>query len=431
MPNNIENTELELRSEEVQEILTAVPNWMIRFGNTLVLLLILGLLFITWFVKYPDIITSQAMITTQIPPQKEYANTTGIIDTLFVKDNQKVTAYTPLAIIENSANYNDVFFLKSIIDTIKPNRNNFEFPVNDIPILFLGDIDSDFALFENSYLQYQLNKQLQPYSNEALANRISTSELKTRLSSLQSQKKLNKSELSFQENDLKRYQTLYEKGVVSLQDYENKQASFLQAQRNYSNIDASISQIREAISNANKTSIGTSISKTKEEISLLKNVIQSFNQLKRAIKDWEQRYVLSSNINGTVSFLNIWNENQTVNQGDLVFTIIPENNSSYIAKLKTPAQNSGKIKIGQIVNIKLENYPDTEFGSLQGTIKSISVIPNNEGFYLVDVSLPSTLITSYNKEIVFKQEMRGSAEIITEDLRLMERFFYQLKGVFN
>ena len=58
-----------------------------------------------------------------------------------------------------------------------------------------------------------------------------------------------------------------------------------------------------------------------------------------------------------ISFLNIWSINQTVNQGDLVFTIIPDDNSSYIARLKTPAQNSGKMKIGQKVNIKLDNYP--------------------------------------------------------------------------
>ena len=219
--------------------------------------------------------------------------------------------------------------------------------------------------------------------------------------------------------------------MISLQDYEAKQSSFLQAQRNYSNIDASISQIKEAISNANKTSKGTAINRTKEEISLLKNVIQSFNQLKRAVKDWEMKYVLSSNINGTVSFLNIWNENQTVTQGDLVFTIIPQNNSAFIAKLKSPAQNSGKIKIGQVVHIKIENYPDTEFGTLQGHIASISQVPDKEGFYHINVSLPSKLITSYNKEISFKQEMRGSAEIITDNLRLLERFFYQLRNVFN
>ena len=53
--------DIELRSEEVQEILTKVPNWMIRWGNTLFLFLIVLLLALSWLVKYPDIITSEAI----------------------------------------------------------------------------------------------------------------------------------------------------------------------------------------------------------------------------------------------------------------------------------------------------------------------------------------------------------------------------------
>ena len=64
-------------------------------------------------------------------------------------------------------------------------------------------------------------------------------------------------------------------------------------------------------------------------------------------------------------------------------------------------------------------------------LKTISVIPDADGNYIIDVILPEKLITSYKKEIPFKQEMSGVAEIITEDLRLMERFFYQLKDVFK
>ena len=113
----------------------------------------------------------------------------------------------------------------------------------------------------------------------------------------------------------------------------------------------------------------------------------------------------------------------------MVFTIIPQENSSYIAKLKTPAQNSGKIKVGQKVYVKLENFPEAEFGVLKGQVKNISLIPDQDGYYLIDVELPTRLITSYNKEIEFKHEMPGMTEIVTEDLRLIERFFYQFKDI--
>ena len=428
MPNN---TNIEIRSEEVQEILEAVPNWMIRYGNVLILLLIVVLLGISYFVKYPDVISAQAMITTEIPPQKEFAKSTGALQAILVKDGDVVEKNQALAVIENTANYEDVFTLKSIIDTIKINNKSFEFPIDEMPVLFLGDIESQYALFENSYLQYRLNSDLQPFSNETIANKYSISELNRRLNNLISQRDINKTELEFKRKDLQRHQTLFEKGIISEQDFDNKQLEIAQAERSYRNFESSISQIRESISNAHKNSKGTEISRTKEEMTLLKNVIQSFNQLKKSVKDWENRYALKSNIDGTVSFLNYWNVNQTVNQGDLVFTIIPSQSSTFIAKLKSPSQNSGKLKIGQKVNVRLENYPDTEFGTLSGTIKSISLIPDNEGQYLIDVKLPNTLVTSYNKTIEFKQEMRGVAEIITEDLRLIHRFFYQLKNAMD
>jgi hypothetical protein len=41
------------------------------------------------------------------------------------------------------------------------------------------------------------------------------------------------------------------------------------------------------------------------------------------------------------------------------------------------------------------------------------------------------LETSYKKKILFQQEMRGSAAIITEDLRLIERIFYQFRSMYQ
>jgi len=425
------NSNTDLRSEQVQELLEAVPNWMIRYGNTLIFVLIGLFLALSWIIKYPDVLPSEALITTVTPPQKEYAKVSAKIDTILVADGKIVSANAPLAILENTANYKDIYLLKSVIDTITVNKELFNFPIEKMPLLFLGDIETDYALFENNYIQYQLNKKLNPFSNEDSANKQSLLELNSRLNILKSQKKINKLELEYQKKDLERNKILFDKGVISRQNYEEQEIAYLRSERNYASIDASISQIKQSIGDANRTSRSTIINKTKENISLLKNVLQSYDQLKRAIRNWEMQYVLKSNVEGKVIFLNTWTENQNVVQGDLLFTIIPKNNSAFIAKLKTPSQNSGKIKPGQIVNIRLENYPETEYGTLKGRIESISLLPNSEGFYMTQVSLPDELITSYNKNIDFKYEMKGMAEIITEDLRLAERFFYRIKDIFK
>ncbi|MNY36773.1 hypothetical protein D3C86_1712820 [compost metagenome] len=79
----------------------------------------------------------------------------------------------------------------------------------------------------------------------------------------------------------------------------------------------------------------------------------------------------------------------------------------------------------------MANFPDREFGVLQGKIHSISLVPDKDGNLLLDVSLPNGLETSYKKQIVFQQEMKGTAEIVTEDLRLLERIMHQFRNIFE
>ena len=83
------------------------------------------------------------------------------------------------------------------------------------------------------------------------------------------------------------------------------------------------------------------------------------------------------------------------------------------------------------MNIRLANFPDREFGILKGEVKTISLVPDKDGNIMMDVVLPQNMMTSYKKEIPFQQEMKGSAEIITEDLRLLERILYQFRDVFK
>lgn len=426
-----EEQEIQIRSEEVQEILGYVPNWMIRWGNTLVFLLIFGFLLASWFIKYPDVIVSQVTITTFVPPEKIYAKQTGQLDAILVSDNEKVTENKILGIVENSSNYQDVILLKSIVDTLKVNYQDFYFPLEKLPVLFLGDIDVDYAIFESKYNEYQLNKELKPFLNELLANQLSLIEAKNRMNTLLSQQSINKSELNLKKKDLNRSKSLYNKGVISAQEYDQKKLDYLQSRRDYKNNSASISQLKDVLNNSAKNLRSSKIQQIQGNNKLLKSTIQSYNKLKKSLKNWELNYVLKSSLKGKVSFLSFWDENQLVKQGDLVFTVIPDNNSYFIGKIKAPRQNSGKIKIGQKVNIRLANYPYQEFGMLEGTIKNISLIVDADGNYLIDVRLPEKLITTYKKEIEFKQEMKGKAEIITEDLRLLERFFYRLRRIFN
>ncbi len=423
------NTSFELRSEEVQEILSRVPHWLIRWGSFVILGILLLLFFVSWIVKYPDIISTQIVITTNVPPQKLVAHTSGKIEVMLIKDKSIISKNAPLAVIENTANYNDVFLLKNIVDTININKSTF--PFEKLKNAQLGDIESSFAVFQKEYSLSELNTKLQPYKVEGTAQSYEALQLKERLSLLESQKSINQNELELQKSDLERHETLYKKGIISTQEVEKQRLQYLQAQKNYKNLLNTVSQLKSSLNELNKNSKTTQINENKENVNLERNLLQAFYALKKSIKDWELNYVLRSSINGTVSYLQLWAENQTVNAGDNVFAIIPNNENGYIGKVKAPVQNSGKIKVGQKVNIRLANYPDREFGMVEGKIKAISLTPDKDGNLLIDVSLTNGLKTSYKKQITFQQEMSGSADIVTNDLRLLERLLYQFRDIFK
>lgn len=420
-----------IRSEEVQDILTKVPHWMIRWGNTLLFALVLLFLLLSWVIKYPDVITAQAILTTETPSQKEFAQVSGKIKNILVTNGQQVGISQNLAVIENTADYEDVQFLKKILDTLTFSRSRFEFPINEIPLLFLGDIDAAYANFENNYLAYSHIKTFKPFEKRKRSQVYTSSEIQLRLDNLQAQEDIQRKELNFQKARLDRNKKLHATGVISTQEFEQEQVQYLTSERNYTAIASRISQLKENQNTSRYTLKLEEGNNSNEEVRLLRATIQSFNSLKKALYDWEKQFILQSEINGEVSFANFWNVNQQVNTGDLVFTIIPEENEKHLARLKVPVFNSGKLKKDQKIFLQLDNYPESEYGKLESNISTISLTADSEDHYLVQASLPKTLITSYNKHLEFKSEMSGSAEIVTEDLRLLERFFYQIRNVLN
>jgi len=98
------NENLELRSEAVQNIIGYIPHWIIRWGITVIFLIVLVLLVGSWFFKYPDVITSTIIVTTEPPPASIVAKSSGKMANLLVQNNQAVHAGEVLAVIDNPAN---------------------------------------------------------------------------------------------------------------------------------------------------------------------------------------------------------------------------------------------------------------------------------------------------------------------------------------
>jgi HlyD family secretion protein len=57
---------------------------------------------------------------------------------------------------------------------------------------------------------------------------------------------------------------------------------------------------------------------------------------------------------------------------------------------------------------------------VRGIVKSKSLVPAEDA-YVIEIELPDGLMTLYGKKLEFTQNMQGSAEIITENIRLIQK----------
>ncbi|HCN48340.1 MAG TPA: HlyD family secretion protein [Chryseobacterium sp.] len=417
---------IELRSESVQDILTQPPHWMIRWGNTIIFIILLLILVMSYIIKYPEFVPAPIVVTSQNPPEKIEARINSKIEKIFIKDHQQVKKNEVLMVMQSAANYKDILELKEIVDSIAPNKL-YSFPISRTAGFKLGEIQGEYNSFAKAFQDEELFTRLQPYAPENLATNQSISEYKVRMATLRQQKSLESLKYDLTKKNFNRSQELFNQGVISAMELENEKIKYLQAQQNLENINISISQAEEGISNLNKTRSGTAINTEKDKITYSSQTLQLFEQLRKTLKQWEQNYLVISSTNGVASFQQFFGENQFVKSGEPILSILPENKEKLVGRMSVPTINSGKILPGEKVLIKLDNYRFQEYGIIEGKVQNISLIPDEKGNYYVDVILPKGLKTSYNKNLTFDKELRGTAEIVTQDLRLIERFFYQIR----
>ena len=232
-----------------------------------------------------------------------------------------------------------------------------------------------------------------------------------------------------------RDKSLYNDNVIAKIDFEKSEQTYLQQKRNYESSKTSLINTQMQINQLYQQILDNNIQKTNELNTYEIQIEDALQGFKSQLAKWKQSYLIISPIDGRVSFNKVWFENQSVSAGDLIVTIIPKNEMRIIGKADIPSTGVGKVKPGQTVNIKLDNYPYMEFGMLKAKVKNISLVPitTEQGiFYTAEIELnDSILTTNYNKSIPFSQNMAGTAEIITDDLRLLERFLNPLRSIWK
>lgn len=420
------DTELTDHSHYAREVLGTVPRWSVRWGTNVIVITLAALVFITWWIKYPEVVPAKVVLTTPTPPARVVAKVPGKLVQINVRDHQTVDAGELLGVIENTADTAAVFALR---EQLRDSRAALGCGIRALrpgaPVPRLGPVQDAFAAYQVRCAEY-----LDEASQSQVGRRLHTlarqrERTAAMLDVYASQRETLNQKRALLNKDIERFTRLRRSGIVSEKQLDDKRSELLDLKRAEEQIDADAAMTRIEVVRVDKEGVDLTSNRELRLQNARARVAEAHQNLLARLGEWEKNYLLRAPLAGTVTFFDYWSANQYVAAGDEVMTVVPQGERKLVGKLRVPLNNAGKLRIGQPVFIRLEAYPYQEYGLLKGSIRTISLVPRQD-HYAVEVALPLPLTTTYGKQLAFMHEMQGRADVITQDARLLERVFYQL-----
>ena len=421
-----EKEEIDIRSDEVQDIMNKVPGRIVRNGLSAMFILILIALLLSWFIKYPDIIIGKISLTTSVEPVKMVTQSSGVVKHIFVNDGDVVSEGTILAEIENPVSENSVDYLHIYLIQLEKalNNNNDILPLPDTSLIALGDLQSDINGLMKELNTYNITTNFKMDDVEIrsigikIENQKELINVNKKIIDL-SQKELEESKMKYEMDE-----KLFKDSVISRMDYLTAKSTYRSKELQLEQLNQSQIDQKNALNSLEfqyKQSGFNKFSKNKTNLDAIQGHVKSIRSF---IYGWQQRYNLTALKSGKVSFLQRIQAGNFLKSGEELFAIV-QANDSFIGIAKVPTSGYGKIKVNQNVHILLDNFPYYDYGMLAGKVKSIALFPNTNE-YRVEISLPDGMMSSQHQLLKFTPEMGGDAEIITENKRVLSRLFGSL-----
>lgn len=427
MPSQIENTQN--HSEEVNEIITAVPSWIIRRGIFLILVIILAIFFLSALISYPDIVKTTLKINSLNSPKIAIAGNTGKLIKILVVENQHVVAQQPLAFLESTGSHQEVINLAKKLNVVskllnadQPITNEYFAPTN----LDIGELQGNYQIYYQAYLQFMNTQNGGLYLIQKKYLLQDLNEIQKLRIQINQQKIIKEQEFENAKEEYIAYQKLKNKNVISNAEFRLQENKYLASKYPLEQTSTDLLNNNSSYMNKQKE-IATLDITIKEEQSKFR---QALNTMINEANSWLMRYVVFSPSIGKVGYIGILQENQNVVTNQDLFTINP-GNTDFFGEVRIPQYNMGKVNVGQRVLIKMRSYPYEEFGIINGKISYIKDFAVRDSIFVAKIDFQKNQKEAGVSNIVLKEGMTADAEIITKESSLLQRFFWNTTKIFK
>ena len=416
-------------SEAVRDYLEQIPSWLIRWGMAVIFGVLLLVVFGSWLIHYPTIVRSSFRLTSENAPKSVVAKTDRRLTKLFVSENQMVSAGEVLGYLESTASHSEVQRLyddlKTLQNTVADNRFNdlSVFPAGQFTAL--GELQTAYQNFMQSYTQALSLFANGYYNKRKTYLHYELEDLEQNHSQLLDQHSMQNQDAELARKEFEINKKLYKDKVIAPLDIQHEESKYINKQLPVKQLSILITNNMTAQTQKQRELSELDRQATEQKTQFT----QALNTMRSAVEDWQKNYTVQAPTDGKISFSTILQENQMLKANTELMYVGGEA-GKYFGEVLILQTNFGKVKVGQRVLVKFQSYPFEEYGMIEGKITSVSQLPTpDRQFFQAIIELPNGLKTNYSKTLIYKNGMEASAEIVTEDLRLIERVFYQLRKI--
>jgi len=228
-------------NQDMNDLIGNPPSWLLRSGITMVGIVVGTVLLATYFISYPDKLSSTGILTGENPPIELISRANGYIENIHQSEGTFVKKGEPVIYISNTTDKDQLRTLEEWIANYQKVNDprwylNLPFPSD----LQLGSIQGDYGRLQ---LQYnELCRTLKDGVVFQQMNNLTREIVKIRSlnQSQEREKKIYGKELALANKDHSRNDQLLTDGVISEVDYEMAKTTLLQKERQYESMNNTI-----------------------------------------------------------------------------------------------------------------------------------------------------------------------------------------------
>ncbi|MDB5158323.1 MAG: hypothetical protein JWR50_3030, partial [Mucilaginibacter sp.] len=326
MPSIFENNDQQqVYTDDMQDIITAVPSWLLRWGVSLFFGVLILMIALSAFIRYPDVIKTQLKIESPNSPKALVARVSGKIIKLLVPENATVASGQSIAYLESTANHEKILSLLANLiqlqsELLQNEPLNLSL-INENSDVQLGEIQSAYQTFFSEYLAY-----VSSVNNGFLLKKKTSLQkdlyyLKQQQQQLSVQKSIEQRDFVLAEQEYLMNKKLRDEKVET-------EAEFRKAESNYLAKKSPIIQTESSIINGNDNYASKQREIQEVDNQILeenRRFLQALNSLVSLVEDWKSKYILIAPEAGKLTYAGIIQESQPVTVNQELFYINPGN----------------------------------------------------------------------------------------------------------